>query len=228
MSQTGSHGSDDDIGDALYVRLFAAIRSGNLQALRDADCPNLDYVPSSDNVRGFRDGLTLAANLNALALACELGSVVMVAELLDNGASPNLLAHNEQGWEEYNTYAPLYYASLLNEDKPQPPEPRVLPRPSDGVQQRITRTATGGVGIGPPLPPTPVLWPPTAVEEIAAREAIVNLLVEHGAGTELDESKRPTVVNHIRGWEASVGALPPFSPAQTELIRRARASRCEA
>jgi hypothetical protein len=197
---------EDEFGeDGLYAPLFTAIRAGDTPArLRAALAmvkvggEGIDYVPCREAK-------------NALALACELGDVPLVETLLAEGASA---VEFSLGSKVFNTYKPLFFASLADAEKAAREDIKFLidrkPAPRGGTQQLLSFGA-GGVGCGPPPPPLP----PAA--DAARRETIVKLLVAKGAGIELDVKKRPTQVG---GWEEGED-LPVFSAAQAELIARA-------
>lgn len=214
-----SHDEDEDFEEeeddeeAPFASIFTALRAAEpaapalLEALTELEGSLLgeDYIP-------------LGERMNALALACERGILPFVEMLLAAGASPCTFF---TGSKLYNTYLPLFLASLTDAERAERKDVThlldPLPASHGGQQQRLAFGKAGGVGFVPPPPP------PTPAADSARRKAIVRRLVAAGAGTELDVSKRPQVIDDINGWESHT-PLPPFSTQQAALITSALAS----
>ena len=146
---------------------------------------------------------------NPLTVACKVANnVAMVDMLLKAHASPNLFT---VGCKCFNTYQPLWEASLMNAERP-PPTP--TPAPSAGGKQQVLKFSATGVGFAAPLPPPP---PAFLTDEVTRRKEIIRLLVKAGAGTTLNEDARQPIDG---GW-GSGDPEPKFSEKQKELIRTA-------
>jgi hypothetical protein len=130
----------------------------------------------------------------------------MVDMLLKAHASPNMFT---VGSKCFNTYQPLWEASLMDADRP-PPTP--TPAPSAGGKQQVLSFGATGVGFAAPQPP-----PPPATDEVTRRKEIIRLLVKAGAGTTLNEDARQPIDG---GWGSGYPE-PKFSEKQKELIRTA-------
>lgn len=216
------HADDDDdeeydeeaMSAKIFTALYAAARAGDeggvMDSLSSLGVISFDYTLDSEP--SFE---TISEGKNILVLCCELANIELVRVLLDAGASTTQYT---LGSKMFNTYKPLFFASLSAAEKTAREDVKhLVDRPPPGAtQQRLTFGGRGG-GVGLAAPPPP----PTAAADAARREEIVRLLVEKGAGTELDPAKRPQDVDGCHGWEAWDGCIPPFSAQQAALIARA-------
>ena len=200
----------------ILTRFGAAVSTGCLKEARnlllEAFYGGLDY--------GGLDFRGATPQGSALACACARADAPMVLMLLGADASVNSVSDSSK---DFNTYDPLYFASRMGV----PPFEvegggggggggggAAAPAKKQAVLG-FTASGAGGGAAGFALPAAPARL--SEADERAARELIVRMLVANGAGTELEEAKRPTSNG---GWGTGEPE-PVFSEAQAALIRRA-------